>query len=491
MKIKPGLNHIILGLVVMIGVFLRFYNFEDRISFGWESGRDFFVSEVGWKEKEMPLTGPWASIAPLTTGPWYWYFLIASRFLIPSVYAPWIFIGITSVLTILVMYKIGSLLENQEFGLILAFLTTVSPNLISQSLLLTNPSIIAFLTSVSILVFLKILQGERKWGWGVLFGWLVGISLFTHYQAAGLLILILLLVFLKLQRLKFLLTSLLGLFLAFLPLLLFELNNHWFDTRGIIDFILHRQYQLWVSMRWLTFVTDFFPGVWAAFIGGGKWLGSVLMVISGLILVWRFIQKRMSLPWFLLVIHFLLLVVIVRYWRGERYLGWLQFFAPYILIFTALVFYELIFQRIKRKYFFVSFFVIVVLWFTFAGKLLKNIFTVDVYRPGEIGQLQELKRGEKFALYHCRKDQSHSRDPYLLMLLIKKLYDENGFKIGFEHQECKPPFSEKTYKDIQIIGPLMDFSQASEAGLLKENWVKTTPRSFYETYAKWWFEEKP
>ncbi|MBI4999397.1 glycosyltransferase family 39 protein, partial [Candidatus Gottesmanbacteria bacterium] len=282
MKIRFELNHLILGLLIVMGFFLIFYDFENRFSLGWESNRDFVISDIGFQEKQLPLTGPWASIAPLTTGPWYWYYLILSRVFIPSSYAPWIMIGLTSVATVFVMYKIGVLLENEKLGLILALITTLSPHLIENSLLLTNTSPIVFLTSVVILVFLYLFLEKRKWYWGLLFGWLVGITLLTHYQGAGLLFLIPLLFFLKKNKLKTLFASLLGLLIASLPILFFELNNHWFNTRGILDFILHTQYRLWTPMRWKTFVFDFYPQVWATFTGGANWLGLVLMFSSGL-----------------------------------------------------------------------------------------------------------------------------------------------------------------------------------------------------------------
>lgn len=493
MKFK--VNFILLFLVIL-GAFLRFYDFDNRFSLGWESNRDYVVSEIGWREKQLSLTGPWASIAPLTTGPWYWYYLIVSRFLIPSVYAPWIMMGLTSVISILVMYKIGVLLENHKLGLVLALITTFSPHLIENSLLLTNTSPIFFLTSVLILIFLYLFSGNRKWYWGILFGWLIGVTLLTHYQGAGLLVLVPLLLFLKKDRAKTFLASLLGLFMASLPILFFELNNHWFNTRGILDFIFHRQYRLWVPMRWKTFIFDFYPQVWATFTGGTKWLGLILMFSSAVMLSYRLIKKRMSLSLFLLVFHFLILIIVIRYWRGERYLGWLQFFAPYIFIFTSLVFYDLIYQKVSKKIFYLGFIIGSLLYLGLIGPSVKSIFADNGFKARdrnikkEIKTLSTLGKGDKFTFYSCNKD-SHESDPYLLLLFLNNNYDKNGFKIAIKSGKCLLPYIDKKLEDIQLVGQILDFNQASESGILINDYRKETKEGIYDSYVKWWYKEKP
>lgn len=110
----------ILGNLPIIGIlavaaFFRFYNFPNRISFGFDSARDAFVSLEGAKMPQFPLTGPFISIAPVTTGPWYWIQLILARLIIPSNYAPWLLTAIYSLLMVFVMYLIGKKLEGKRW----------------------------------------------------------------------------------------------------------------------------------------------------------------------------------------------------------------------------------------------------------------------------------------------------------------------------------------------------------------------------------------
>lgn len=493
MKIKK--QRIILILLLIIGAFLRFHNYGNRIDSDWETVRDYFISEVGWKEKQLPLTGPWTSIGPLTTGPWYWYYLIFSRFFIPSVYAPWIALGLTSLLVISIMYHIGLLLKDEKLGLILALLACFSPNLIDNSVVLTNPSLIVFLSSLSLLLFLEIFQKRKKQYWAILLGWLVGFTLLTHYQGAGLLTLVLLLLFLKKERIKTFFFALFGLFIAALPMLVFELNNHWFNSRGVLDFLLYRQYQLWTSMRWLKFIFEFFPDVWIAFTGGERWLGLVLMFGSGLILFLRFLKKKLSLSLFLLGLSFLVQVIIIRYWRGERYLGWLQFFSPYIFIFTGLLFDKFL-RKVKKRYFYFSFLLMSFLWLILISNSLKkrlrarNIFIIRL--KDEIKELMEKRKGKNFSFYYCSDgvdfNQKHS---CLLMLSFKEVLDDNGLKIGLDSGRCNLPYIDKEKEDIRLTDSFLDFSQTSEAGILENGWRQETPQTIYDHYVKWWYQEKP
>jgi len=56
-------------IILLIALFFRIYNYKDRLSISLDSYRDAFVSLQGAKNLQMPITGPFISIAPATTGP--------------------------------------------------------------------------------------------------------------------------------------------------------------------------------------------------------------------------------------------------------------------------------------------------------------------------------------------------------------------------------------------------------------------------------------
>src|SRR3989338_6109351 len=100
-------KHFPIFLIVCIAIALRFYNYPNRITMGADSARDAFVSLEGARLLQFPLTGPFISIAPVTTGPWYWIQLILARLILPTDYAPWFLLSFYSVLMVIVMYFIG------------------------------------------------------------------------------------------------------------------------------------------------------------------------------------------------------------------------------------------------------------------------------------------------------------------------------------------------------------------------------------------------
>jgi len=128
------------------------------------------------REFQLPLTGSFSSLGPFTFGPWYYYILILSHFVIPSVWAPWIAVGLISIslIVIVIMYGIGKLLGNQWFGLILASLATFSPFQILSGAAMVQHSLVGPLTALALYLFLEIWLKKHS----PLFGILKGIQYF-------------------------------------------------------------------------------------------------------------------------------------------------------------------------------------------------------------------------------------------------------------------------------------------------------------------------
>ena len=66
----------LLLIILIIGIFFRFYNTPMRYSLGDDSSRDAMVAFEDAKEFQLPLLGPFSSLGPFTFGPWYYYQLI-------------------------------------------------------------------------------------------------------------------------------------------------------------------------------------------------------------------------------------------------------------------------------------------------------------------------------------------------------------------------------------------------------------------------------
>lgn len=226
------------------------------------------------------------------------------------------------------MYTIGFLLEGRSFGLILALIATFSRNQILTATELVNPSVIGFYTGVLLLLFLWLWKKGPNKQVGLLFGIMFGLTVNTHYQAAGLFSLLLTLFLFGKKYFATFIQSMKGLFVTFLPLLFFEVTNQWFDTRHLVRYLLVDQYAIWTPMRWLTYVNDFWPRFIAFVLGGEKGFGLLVMLIIAFVFGVQILRGKLPSIYLLLVLNFAILVVIIRYYQGRVEVGYSRSGAP-------------------------------------------------------------------------------------------------------------------------------------------------------------------
>src|SRR3989338_5466841 len=135
----------LLSLILVLAVTLRFWNFPLRYGIGYDGSRDALVSFEAKSQLQLPLTGSFSSVGPITFGPWYYWYITAANFLIPTPWAPWIFISFASLAMVLTMYLIGRELKNSKLGLIMALLASFSPAQLVASVNLQQHALIGFL----------------------------------------------------------------------------------------------------------------------------------------------------------------------------------------------------------------------------------------------------------------------------------------------------------------------------------------------------------
>ncbi|PIP33126.1 hypothetical protein COV53_04500 [Candidatus Gottesmanbacteria bacterium CG11_big_fil_rev_8_21_14_0_20_37_11] len=478
------MNKILLIIILILSLYYRFWDAPHRYGIGGDGSRDALVAFEAIRQIQLPATGPFSSIGPITFGPWYYYLNILSSIVIPSPWAPWIGIGIASLGMVIVMYRIGVLLNHTKLGLILALLAASSPAQISSSTNLQPHALIGFLTSLVLYIFIQLAQEKENIRLFTLWGFIIGVSILTHYQTVGLLTLPIL-YFLLNRRIIFLLRFLFGFIISLIPTLFFELNNHWFNLRNIIDYLRFGQYRVWTSNRWLTYAGKFWPEFWSFVIGTPFAVSLFFMTASIIILSVIFFKKRKATPLFLILISFLIEVVILRYYRGEKFFGYLQFFHPYIYIITGYVF--LILSK-TLKYKFILFTLIAIYIILTIPNSLKHM-QYDPLNSDTRIRIDTLKNNiasSKFSTYYCTKVYDKDRvQALLLMLYMNKMYDENGYKIAISNPACHSSSS------IELSNNIIDVNNSSEGALLSEGIIPLSPRGIYNEVARWWMDEKP
>ncbi len=489
---KTALIYSTLAVIVLVGLFLRINDFSNRIYIGNEQGRDFFISLVAAQELQLPMTGPWSSIGPITTGPWYWYYLILMRHLIPHMLSPWIATTIASLLTIPIMYKIGSLIYDRYFGLILAALAAFSITLIEASIYLTNPYLLGFTSSLTVLCFLLSFRSKRMI-YPALTGLLVGIDLQIHYQALMLVVLLFGFFLLPSQKIKAFAYSLLGLFISAIPMGFFELNNHYFNIWHMADFYFNVSETFYTPRRWLTFTTNTFPKLWGDVTGGGLLIGRLGMVLSGVTLAFLWWKKKLNKESVILIIVFAIQIISIRYWVGEIYVARIQYLIPWILLFTGAVLYTAI--RIHKLLIVLLPLYILLIWSSVSSYVFSP--NKDLVRiRQELQQIQQRYPNEKFSIYYCEVDRisRDMKDNYFMTMYMENMYSENGRKIAIWRKRNIPIVDEECGTPtniVPVITSVWDINDDENDALTKKGWKEESPTNLYNRSVKWWYDEKP
>lgn len=494
-----------LSLFIVVALILRFYNYPFRYNLSDEPIRDAAVATIGARDLQLPLVGPFSSAGPFTFGPWYYYQLALARIVFQVPYAPWIYLSIASVLCIFLLYKIGEFFD-KKFGIILAFLGAISASLILSGTHLTNPNLSNLFAFLSIYIFIKLIRKNHSYWWGFALGASLGIAINIHYQMMGLMILPLLLLVFKPKRYINILCIGAGLFVTFLPMIFFDLNNHWFNFRNILYYYTEGKKLIYVPNRWLFYVRDFWPSYIEEVTGLPGLVGAIVMIIFGGIFGYSIYKRKVSKELLVLVIAFVFNFILLRYYWGERFFGYLNYIRPFILIFEGYVifyFYQLVKKgNIKKLYLLLV--VVTLLIFNIPRiipLLTKDKFTVQMYETEQ--HLIAQYPNEKFKLFLCPgpgntyySSESHS---ILFLLDSHKLLSDKGRPVGFENENCYPTgvrhvpdFEIKQANFTRINGTdMIDLSSHSSASISAMQWQKHSLRLISDTTTRWWFNEQP
>ncbi|MBI3576731.1 glycosyltransferase family 39 protein [Candidatus Gottesmanbacteria bacterium] len=482
-------THFFLFLILLLACVLRLYNFPYRYSLGVETVRDAVIGIEGARELQMPLTGSFSSLGPFTFGPLYAYQLIIATLIFRSLYAPWIYLTLISILYVVVIYKIGTLLEGPALGLLVATFAAVSPAQIISATHLTSHNVTNIFTVLAIYIFLKILKEKTSSWWNFLLGLVIGTGMNLHYQMAGLLVLPLLIFVSKPKNYVRLFACGAGVFVTFLPLLFFDLNNHWFNVRNMIYYFRFGKNMIYIPNRWLFYVRDFWPGFWADAFGIPTILAKAIMIIFLIVTAVQVAQKKLSRPYLLLLIALLVNFVLLRYYWGPRFYGYLNFLRPFVFLGTASTFLFLAKNMLGR----IAMFLMVVLMLYLAApriisELAPDGLSYDMYRQmAEVEKKLGKGRYKTFGCYHSNQARNESKSFSLAFIAdLHQQWSGPDKNIGLIANDCTDP-TRLTYPPL-TDGGIVDLSGASEEKLKRGGWEAITFRGIYDANARWWLK---
>lgn len=473
-------QHRLLLLILLVGLFFRFYDYPHRWVLNQDQARDVSNALYAIRNHQIPLLGSPSSAGPFNFGPLYNYLVIISTIFFPFVSGPWVAFTLLSAATIIIFYLIGTTLGQRSTGLIFALIPAIASSPIFFSTDMLNTVIVAFLASTTFLFLIKYLK-SFNYSSAFFLAFFVGFSINCHFQSLGLLSLLLSAVLVNQLSLKkriySALTMLSGLLTSFIPLIIFDLKNNFVWSTSVYNYYTQGQNKFYYPVRWLTDIRDFWPQLWGEIITGLPVLGYLLILIFLLSLL--FFKKIKKLPFslFAIILSLFVQVLLLRYYKGVRSSEYLIAFHPYFLFLTAFSLW-LLFQTKKQLFVLVT--VVIFLTSTYS-----NIKTINQKSQAPIifafmNSLDQLNPGSyNFFTRHSPDDQLNL--PIFYLLYRQNRISDSGMNIGtcFQNPDETPCPSSENIIFQHANYTLYNLNRLSSTELLGQNYTQYTPSRIY------------
>lgn len=479
--------------ILAVAIFLRFYSFTQRWSIDFDPARDATVAREALKLKKIPLIGAFSSAGPFVWGPIYYWLIMLSYLIAPNtLLAPWILFTLLDIVFVLIMIKIGEICWGQKGGLILGLIGTISTGQLFRASLVNQPTLVSLFGSLAILNFL--LYAKTKKSLYLFFlGGSIGLALNMHFQALNFFLFALVIIFVeKTKWRKILINSLIflaGVILTLSPLLYWDYTQGWKNINNVLDYFLIGQYRIWVSNRWLTYAGKFWPQLWSRVIGDHIVFGYLFIGLTAVFILYLLFTKKIHKTTLWLAIVFVIQVILNRYYRGERFEGYLVYFHPLIMFFSAFV----IINLLKIKGWLGFGFLILISLFTLKADVKLIRFQKRPNNPGKImkkfvAQLKTVRPNEKFRVYDYQYiNRAPSMTASFLLSFENLIDEENGTRLGFSVLDKMP------YKKLTKISGIAETvfvydltPHWSSKSFNQKDWINVSPQFVCLDNLEWW-----
>lgn len=232
----------ILFLLLILSLSFHLYNYPERVNFSMDQAKFSIKALDLWENKELSLIGPTMSFnvegREIFQGGIIYYFQLI--FLLLGNLDPVLSSGLFAVfaVTMAIPLYIGTnLLLGKNKGLLITAVYLLVPLFVTYTNFFWNPNYQLALLPL-LFLFFGLYKKTQKWFYLLFAGIWMGLIVQFHYQLAlsGIFILIWIKLFLKTSWTK-LLIFLVGGIIGFLPILIFEFRNHFYNLNTVIYFL--------------------------------------------------------------------------------------------------------------------------------------------------------------------------------------------------------------------------------------------------------------
>ncbi len=482
-----------LFLISVLALLIRLRGFSTHFLLSSDTARDILTAKGAILLHQLPWVGSFSSAGPFVFGPnWYWQ-LMLPQILFPNFFmGPWIVMLMFSILFVIVMGLCGKLLGGNRLGLVTALLTAISPAAVGLSTYATQHAMVEIFSGLTLLGFLAFLK-TRKLVFAFLMAVSIGAAISYHYQAINLMLFYPVLLGLNFWKnrkikdnLKLILVLVLGSFIFLLPLLLWDASRGFANTLHLIGYFKVGQYQIYVPNSWRIYLFSFWPRFLGKLVGGNFNIGIFFGIFTGIILATAFFRKKATPAFLGLLTVFGGLFLMMRYFRGERYDGYMVYFHPLVLLLAAYA---------------INMFVKFNKWLGFVLVIVLISFSVFTLMPtldwnnnaGNLVIITSILKskypGQKFSVYAKGLPASNVTFSQSLILEKENLGDNNGKLLGVCLYSCD------TAGTIQIVKGnfqnedfvVVDLTKVGKDKLTKKNgWYPFSAIAVYDDVQNWW-----
>ncbi|MBU1885663.1 glycosyltransferase family 39 protein [Patescibacteria group bacterium] len=230
---------LILGVILLLAAFVRFYHIETKMRFIWDEGRDMMAIRRIITEKDITLFGPFNEMGEGKDffGVFHYYLMLPALWLADyNPVGPAIFTALLGVTSVFLVYQLISMWDNQKLALWVAAIYALSPPVVEYVIWPWNPNTMPFF-GLLYLIFLRKWFEKPSALWTALAGFTLGLLFQLHYFSIALVVPWLMLMWARKSFFKivypflFIFTFL----FANINFILFDLTHEWFYFKILKD----------------------------------------------------------------------------------------------------------------------------------------------------------------------------------------------------------------------------------------------------------------
>lgn len=334
----------LLAFVFLLALFLRFYQLSDFAAYHQDQVRDLLFIKDHFDKEQFILLGPKASVGNFFLPPFWYYLMSVAYFFSNSPVAPAYLVGFFSAAAAPLIYLFSHKFYGQKVAIFSSLLYGVSPLSIEYSRFAWNPNPIPFFTILTFLFLFLYLFKKKEVAF---YGGVIASNLVLQLHYQGLVIFLFfflaLALYKKLTLKKFLVAILLNLILI-LPFIIYEFQNNFQNTSGILSFAVHSQTNQNLRFFGIPFFIKFLGTDFLVFLGRSLFFSNT--VLGGIALVLMaasyFPFKQREEKTDLLKLFFIFAFLMLFIYKNSLIAFYLIFLLPILPVYFVISFYRLV-----------------------------------------------------------------------------------------------------------------------------------------------------